>query len=131
MTKITMLYPSVYLFVVDGPFSNAMQKEILDADEPDPVFIFVGHDMIPYNYDFLERVVDTLQGMDLLFPFLIRVNMQCRLDVYRISGSSCDEIHFQLHLCLLFFAVAILIFHNTDINRVTCTSTAYRYTFFL
>ena len=49
--------------------------------------------MIPYNHDLLKRVVDTLQGMDLLFPFLIRVNMQCGLDVYRISGSSCDEVY--------------------------------------
>jgi len=47
-----------------------VQKEILDSDVLDAVFILPGFHIIFYNYNFLERVGDSDQGSNFLFPFV-------------------------------------------------------------
>ena len=51
------------------------EKEFLNADVKDAGFVGPGNDVVFYDNDFLEGVVDAGEGVDLLFALLLGVNI--------------------------------------------------------
>jgi hypothetical protein len=102
-------------------FSNKafIQKEVLDSDILNPVFVPPGLDVVFNDHNLFEGIRDTQQRRNLLFPFVRVVNGECRLDIITFISPVDHKIYILLFACIFPVGISDILFDNADIHVIT------------